>query len=56
MKPRKRYRRTQGHRQDYTLIEITKIGDSAEKKSTSKKKEDKAKVDEEKKRLRFESL
>jgi len=26
MKPRKRYRRTQGHRQDYTAIEITKIG------------------------------
>ncbi len=30
MKPRKRYRRTQGHRQEYTLIEITEI-------STSKK-------------------
>jgi len=24
MKPRKRYRRTLGHKQDYTLIEITK--------------------------------
>lgn len=31
MKPRKRYRRTQGHRQDYTLIEITKIAGSAVK-------------------------
>lgn len=29
MKPRKRYRRTQGHRQDYTAIEITKIGGAA---------------------------
>ena len=29
MKPRKRYRRTQGHRQDYTLIEITKIAGKA---------------------------
>jgi large subunit ribosomal protein L21 len=34
MKPRKRYRRTQGHRQDYTLIEITKI---AGKTTTPKK-------------------
>ena len=25
MKPRKRYRRTQGHRQDYTEIEVTAI-------------------------------
>ncbi|MCF7830506.1 50S ribosomal protein L21 [Candidatus Gracilibacteria bacterium] len=31
MKPRKRYRRTLGHRQDYTLIEITKIGASSAK-------------------------
>lgn len=36
MKPRKRYRRTQGHRQDYTLIEIVSIG-GTEKASTSKK-------------------
>ena len=35
MNPRKRYRRTQGHRQDYTLIEITKIG--AGKASATKK-------------------
>jgi large subunit ribosomal protein L21 len=48
MKPRKRYRRTQGHRQDYTLIEITKIAGKAtiakkevkkvEKKETTTKK------------------
>ena len=25
MKPRKRYRRTLGHRQDYTVIEVTKL-------------------------------
>jgi len=31
MKPRKRYRKTLGHRQDYTLIEITKIGASTAK-------------------------
>lgn len=37
MKPRKRYRRKQGHRQDYTLIEITKIGGSAEKPKAEKK-------------------
>ncbi|MDH3324277.1 MAG: 50S ribosomal protein L21 [Candidatus Peregrinibacteria bacterium] len=40
MKPRKRYRRTLGHRQDYTAIEITKIGSGsakAAKKPTEKK-------------------
>ncbi len=31
MKPRKRYRKTLGHRQDYTLIEITKIGANSAK-------------------------
>jgi large subunit ribosomal protein L21 len=43
MKPRKRYRRLQGHRQDYTVIEITAIGGATasvkkegEKKSESK--------------------
>lgn len=43
MKPRKRYRRTQGHRQDYTLIEITKIAGkaSAPKKVAVKKVEEK---------------
>jgi len=35
MNPRKRYRRTQGHRQDYTLVEITKIGASAAKAKPS---------------------
>ncbi len=34
MKPRKRYRRTQGHRQDYTTIEITAI--SGAKKTAPK--------------------
>jgi len=38
MKPRKRYRKTQGHRQDYTLIEIIAIG-GASKKATPKKAE-----------------
>ena len=37
MKPRKRYRRTIGHRQAFTLIEITKIG--AETKKAAPKKE-----------------
>ena len=32
MKPRKRYRRTLGHKQHYTLIEITKIGNTASAK------------------------
>ncbi len=31
MKPRKRYRRTQGHRQDFTDIEITEVAGSTEK-------------------------
>ncbi len=39
MKPRKRYRRTQGHRQDYSLIEITKIAGTAAKKATKAEKE-----------------
>lgn len=38
MKQRKRYRRTKGHRQDYTIVEITKIGGkSAPKKAVAKK-------------------
>ena len=46
MKPRKRYRRTQGHRQDYTLIEITKIAGkaTAPKKAAAKKVEKKETV------------
>lgn len=36
MKPRKRYRKTQGHRQDYTLIEITSVGGKAKKAAAKK--------------------
>ncbi len=39
MNPRKRYRRTQGHRQDYTVLEIGKIGASKKTSSTTNKKE-----------------
>ena len=42
MKPRKRYRRTLGHRQDFTTIEILKIQNSSETdtvKKISEKKE-----------------
>jgi large subunit ribosomal protein L21 len=38
MKPRKRYRRTIGHRQDYTLIEITNISIGAKKTEKPVKK------------------
>jgi len=41
MKPRKRYRRTRGHRQHYTVIEITKIGGGAAKKTAPKATEEK---------------
>lgn len=37
MNPRKRYRRTIGHRQDYTEIEITSVGGSAAKAPADKK-------------------
>lgn len=37
MKPRKRYRRLHGHRQDYTVIEITAIGAAAKKAAAPKK-------------------
>lgn len=37
MKPRKRYRRLHGHRQDYTVIEITSLGLDAAKKAAPKK-------------------
>ena len=36
MKPRKRYRRKQGHRQDYTLIEIVDLGVAAGKPAAKK--------------------
>jgi len=39
MKRRKRYRRTQGHRQDFTQIEITKIKSSGAAKAAPAKKE-----------------
>lgn len=38
MKPRKRYRKLQGHRQDYTRIEITAIGGATAKKAAPAKK------------------
>jgi len=41
MKPRKRYRRTRGHRQHFTVIEITKIGGGAAKKAPAKPTEEK---------------
>lgn len=37
MKPRKRYQRQYGHRQDYTVIEITAIGAAPAKKAAPKK-------------------
>ncbi len=40
MNPRKRYRRTQGHRQDYTILEIGKIGAKTTTKKTAKKSTD----------------
>ena len=50
MKPRKRYRRTIGHRQDYTEIEITSVGGAAAKaKPAAKKEEPKAEKPAEKK-------
>ncbi len=39
MKPRKRYRRKIGHRQEYTIIEITKIGDHTTPLAKPEKKE-----------------
>ena len=38
-KAKKNYRRTQGHRQPYTKVEITKIKTPAEKKEAAAKKE-----------------
>ncbi len=42
MKPRKRYRRTLGHRQDYSVIEIVQIGNEKALKPATKKAEPKA--------------
>lgn len=54
MKPRKRYRRNRGHKQDFTLIEITKIGSGTPvkkvvEKAPEEKKDSVKKVVEEKK-------
>ena len=38
MKPKKNYRRKQGHRQPYTKVEITGIKTAAKKAATTKKK------------------
>lgn len=37
MKRRKRYRRTIGHKQDHTIIEITKVGNETAKAAAPKK-------------------
>ncbi len=39
MKPKKNYRRKQGHRQPYTKVEITEIKTATKKTETSKKEE-----------------
>lgn len=41
MNPRKRYRRTQGHRQDYTILEIGKIGGTTKAPAKKVEKKDK---------------
>jgi len=46
MKPRKRYRRTLGHRQDYTVVEIVSIGGITATKKTSVSSEKKEKKPE----------
>ena len=43
MKPKKNYRRKQGHRQPYTKVEITAIKTAAKKAETTAKKEEVAK-------------
>ena len=45
-KAKKNYRRTQGHRQPYTKVEITSVKSAAEKKATVKAEEAKADVEE----------
>ena len=46
MKPKKNYRRKQGHRQPYTKVEITSIKTAAKKAETTAKKEDTKKATE----------
>ena len=41
MKPKKNYRRKQGHRQPYTKVEITSIKTAAKKAETTKEQEQK---------------
>lgn len=48
MKRRKRYRRVQGHRQDFTDIEITKIKASGATKKAAPKKAEEPKKEEKK--------
>ena len=48
MNPRKRYRRTRGHRQDYTVIEIEEFA-TAPKKASKKSETGKVKKEEESK-------
>ncbi len=45
MKPRKRYRRLHGHRQDYTVIEILSLGTVKAASKPAAKKEDIVKVE-----------
>jgi large subunit ribosomal protein L21 len=45
MKPRKRYRRLHGHRQDYTVIEILSIGAVKAVAKSVEKKEDTVKIE-----------
>ena len=45
MKPKKNYRRKQGHRQPYTKVEITAIKTAAKKAATTAKKEAAEKVE-----------
>ncbi len=42
MKPKKNYRRKQGHRQPYTKVEITSIKLASKKEETTEKKAEKA--------------
>lgn len=46
MKPKKNYRRKQGHRQPYTKVEITSIKTATKKAETTAKKEDTKKATE----------
>ena len=48
MKPKKNYRRKQGHRQPYTKIEITDIKTSTAKAATETKKATETKPEEKK--------